>query len=119
MPVYIVADDPQALVFKVAVDDARLLHLASRIEEAVETAARRKYITRSTRQRLHQQSFRQRVLAAYQQCCAICRLRHEELLEAAHILPDGHPRGEPVVANGLALCTPHHAAVGGHLLGTR
>jgi hypothetical protein len=28
------------------------------------------------------------------QCCAICRLRHDELLEAAHILPDGHPLGE-------------------------
>ncbi|MBI4270533.1 MAG: HNH endonuclease [Candidatus Rokubacteria bacterium] len=118
-PVYIVGDDPQARAFKVAVDDARLLHLGSRIEEAVETEARRRYITRSTRQRLHQQSFRQRVLAAYQQCCAICRLRHEELLEAAHILPDGHPRGEPVVPNGLALCTLHHAAFDGHLLGIR
>jgi putative restriction endonuclease len=118
-PVYIVGDDPQALAFKVAVDDARLLHLGPRIEEAVETEARRKYITRSTRQRLHQQSFRQRVLAAYQQCCAICRLRHKELLEAAHILPDGHPRGEPVVPNGLALCTLHHAAFDGHLLGIR
>ena len=40
---------------------------------------------------------RQRVLRAYQQCCAICRLRHDELLEAAHILPDGHPLGEPVI----------------------
>src|SRR5712692_8461929 len=34
---------------------------------------------------------------------AICRLRHDELLEAAHILPDGHPLGEPVIPNGLAL----------------
>jgi hypothetical protein len=41
------------------------------------------------------------VLRAYQQCCAICRLRHDELLEAAHILPDGHPLGEPVIPNGL------------------
>jgi hypothetical protein len=45
--------------------------------------------------------FRQRVLRAYQQCCAICRLRHDELLEAAHILPDGHPLGEPVSPNGF------------------
>ena len=118
-PAYIVGDDPRALAFKVAVDDARLLHLGSRIEEAAETEARRKYVTRSTRQRLHQQSFRQRVLAAYHQCCAICRLRHEELLEAAHILPDGHPRGEPVVPNGLALCKLHHAAFDAHLLGIR
>ncbi len=48
---------------------------------------------------------------------AICRLRHEELLEAAHILPDGHPRGEPAVPNGLALCKLHHAAFDGHLIG--
>jgi hypothetical protein len=33
-----------------------------------------------------------------------------ELLDAAHILPDGHPKGEPVVPNGLALCKLHHAA---------
>ena len=38
------------------------------------------------------------------------RLRHDELPEAAHILPDGHPLGEPVIPNGLALGTLHHAA---------
>jgi len=53
----------------------------------------------------------------YQQCCAICRLRHDELLEAAHILPDGHPLGEPVVPNGLALCKLHHAAFDRYLIG--
>lgn len=116
-PVYIIGDDPRALAFKVAVDDVRLLDLGPRIEETMETEARRKYVTRHTRQRLHQQSFRQRVLAAYRECCAICHLRHEELLEAAHILPDGHPRGEPVVSNGLALCKLHHAAFDGHLIG--
>jgi putative restriction endonuclease len=61
--------------------------------------------------------FRQRVLRAYQQCCAICRLRHDELLEAAHILPDGHPLGEPVIPNGLALCKLHHAAFDLYLIG--
>lgn len=116
-PVYVVRDDPAALAFTVAVDDRRMPFLGSRVEDSVEVEARRQYVTRSTRQRLHQQSFRARVLAAYQACCAICRLRHEELLEAAHILPDGHPRGEPIVANGLALCKLHHAAFDTHLLG--
>lgn len=37
--------------------------------------------------------------------------RHRELLDAAHILPDNHPHGEPVVPNGLAPCTLHHAAL--------
>lgn len=70
-----------------------------------------------TRQRLHQATFRQRVLQAYRQRCAICRLKHAELLEAAHILPDGHPRGEPIVPNGVSLCTLHHAAFDRHVFG--
>jgi putative restriction endonuclease len=68
---------------------------------------------------LVQQGFRERVLRAYQEQCAICRLRHDELLEAAHILPDGHPKGEPIVPNGLALCALHHAAFDGNILGIR
>jgi putative restriction endonuclease len=62
------------------------------------------------RQRLHQASFRERVLAAYRQQCALCRLRHPELLEAAHIIPDTEEAGEPVVRNGLSLCRLHHGA---------
>jgi putative restriction endonuclease len=46
-------------------------------------------------------------------------LRHTELLDAAHILPDGHPRGEPVLPNGLALCRLHHSAFDAHILGIR
>jgi putative restriction endonuclease len=49
----------------------------------------------------------------------MCRLRHGELLDAAHILPDGHPRGDPVVPNGLALCKIHHAAFDQNILGVR
>jgi putative restriction endonuclease len=64
-----------------------------------------------------QRSFRERVLRAYQEQCAVCRLRHQELLEAAHILPDSDPRGEPVVSNGLALCNLHHAAYDSNILG--
>ena len=81
--------------------------------------ARRVYVTRETRQRMHQQAFRERVLQAYSEQCAICRLRHEELLDAAHILPDGHPKGAPVVPNGLALCKLHHAAFDSYMLGIR
>ena len=60
-----------------------------------------------------------RVLEAYYQCCAVCRLRHAELLEAAHILPDGHPKGEPWVSNGISLCKLHHAAFDAQILGIR
>jgi putative restriction endonuclease len=44
------------------------------------------------------------VLQAYETRCALCQLRHGELLDAAHILPDTHPSGRPVVPNGLSLC---------------
>jgi putative restriction endonuclease len=41
---------------------------------------------------------------------ALCRLRHQELLDAAHITPKGDAEGEPIVSNGVALCKLHHAA---------
>jgi putative restriction endonuclease len=49
----------------------------------------------------------------------MCRLRHEELLDAAHILPDTHPLGLPTVSNGLALCKLHHAAFDVNIVGVR
>jgi putative restriction endonuclease len=49
----------------------------------------------------------------------VCRLRHSELLDAAHIVPDVDPRGLPVVRNGLALCKLHHAAFDRHIVGVR
>lgn len=116
-PVYIVGDDPTALTFTVAVDEQHALLSEAAGTETVE--ARRTYVTRLTRQRLHQAGFRQRVIAAYQRLCAICRLKHEELLDAAHILPDGHPRGAPIVPNGLALCKLHHSAFDQNVLGVR
>jgi putative restriction endonuclease len=47
---------------------------------------------------------------AYRERCALCRLRHRELLDAAHITADSDPSGEPLVSNGMALCKLHHAA---------
>jgi len=115
-PVYIVGDDPAHLTFTVAVDDARL---AGEVLPEWGDEVRRSYVARVTLQRLHQHSFRERVLRAYREQCAVCRLRHAELLEAAHILPDRHPLGEPTVPNGLALCKLHHAAFDRHILGVR
>lgn len=116
-PVFIIGEDASAHEFVIAVDETqRLLG----IDPAVPTtAARRSYIERLTRQRLHQPVFRARVLRAYRTRCALCQLRHPDLLDAAHILPDGHPRGLPVVPNGLSLCKIHHAAYDGNILGVR
>jgi len=120
-PVFVVGDDPGSLTFRVAVGDqtASVSGPASLADLDLETDAARRYATRSVLTRLHQQAFRTRVLRAYREQCAICRLRHTELLEAAHILPDGHPEGRPIVPNGLSLCALHHAAFDGNVLGVR
>ena len=117
-PVYVVGDDLEDLCFRIVVDDREsLVGTSGTPPQAAE--ARRSYVTVVTLRRLHQATFRQRVLQAYQHRCAICHLRHAELLEAAHIVPDGDPRGEPVVPNGLALCSLHHTAFDRNLFGIR
>jgi putative restriction endonuclease len=116
-PVYIVADDPARLASSVAVDDAQHATIAQEMAAEPSVEARRQYLITLTQRRLHQESFRQRVLLAYQTQCAICRLRHAELLEAAHILPDGHPKGRadrperpgPLQVAPCGLRPAHHA----------
>lgn len=115
-PAYIVGDDRAGLEF--TVDLARQQETLPG-GQGIEEEHARAYSTASVQRRLHQTSFRIRVLGAYRTSCAVCRLRHDELLDAAHILPDGHPRGEPWVSNGLSLCKLHHAAFDAHLLGIR
>jgi putative restriction endonuclease len=119
-PVFVVGDRPRTLHFDIAADDANYL-LSTAGEEVAEDRAeiRRRYVTAVIRQRLHQRAFRARVLTAYRDQCALCRLRHGELLDAAHITPDTSPEGEPVVSNGLSLCKLHHAAFDGHFLTVR
>jgi putative restriction endonuclease len=118
-PVYITGDDPDALTFRIAVDD--VASVATRAEPSFSvnegTEARQAYITTTIRQRLHQRTFRERVLDAYRSQCAFCRLRHRELLDAAHIVPDHMPEGRPTVSNGLALCKLHHAAYDSFMIG--
>jgi putative restriction endonuclease len=118
-PVYIVGDDPGQLTFTVSVDERRFASLGSLLPESEDQEIRRRYVTRMFRQRLHQREFRERVVRAYQHHCAICRLRRNELLEAAHIMPDADPHGVPSVPNGVALCRLHHAAFDSNLLGIR
>jgi putative restriction endonuclease len=114
-PIWIVGDEPRQLQFVVAFDLAQRLVAVGDVGDD----AQRRYVERLTRMRLHQPVFRVRVLTAYANQCAMCRLRYSSLLDAAHILPDGHPRGGPVVANGLSLCKMHHAAYDANLLGVR
>jgi putative restriction endonuclease len=113
-PVFVVSDDPVGLTFWVQVDDVSTLAgeagASRRLIAEGDSEPRRAYITATVQRRLHQVAFRQRVLHAYREMCALCRLRHLELLDAAHITPDADPEGDPHVSNGIALCKLHHAA---------
>lgn len=112
MPVYLVGDNPAAHEVMLRVDQIGAVPGEPAIVEA-----RREYVTRAVMQRLHQQQFRRVVLHAYRDRCAICRLGHLDLLDAAHILPDHHPKGEPIVSNGLGLCKIHHSAFDTNIIG--
>lgn len=120
-PVYVVGDAPEGLVFSIAVDDVAQVDALSRPEQVSGRIAdvRREYVTSLARRRLHQGAFRERVLRAYRNQCAFCRLRHSELLDAAHIIPDAEPEGEPVIRNGISLCRLHHAAFDRFFLAVR
>lgn len=113
-PVWIVGDAPERLEFTLAVDQAQRY-----MDPGGFDADMRRYAERLTKARLHQRVFRSQVLLAYDGKCAICRLKHSELLDAAHIIADGQPNGEPVVPNGLSLCKIHHAAFDHKILGIR
>ena len=47
----------------------------------------------------------------------MCQLKHEPLLDAAHIVPDSDERGQPEIPNGLSLCKIHHTAYDVGILG--
>lgn len=120
-PVFVVRDDPRRLRFEVQVDDASAARVSPSEHAASEERAeiRREYVTATFRRRLHQRAFREQVLHAYRHQCALCRLRHAELLDAAHIVADAEDEGDPVVSNGLALCKLHHAAFDAFFLTVR
>jgi putative restriction endonuclease len=114
-PVFVVADHPETLTFTAAAHYDK--HMGpSAWSTASEQVAERRYATVEVLKRLHQCGFRERVLSAYSDRCAMCRLRHRELLDAAHIVGDKDPLGEPSVPNGLSLCKLHHAAFDRHFL---
>lgn len=122
-PVFITAANPASLTFTVMADVSgtfqEQLATAQLVADPVRTELRRQYATATVQVRLHQASFRERVLDAYRTHCAMCRLKHRELLDAAHIIPDADPQGDPHVSNGLSLCKIHHTAFDRGILGIR
>ncbi len=112
-PVYVIDDDRRRRQFVIAVDESlRFLREPLALSEV-----ERRYAEQVTRRRLHQSMFRGMVVRAYEVRCGVCRLRHGELLDAAHITPDAERQGTAAVSNGLCLCKIHHAAYDRNLLG--
>jgi putative restriction endonuclease len=113
-PVYVVSDDPGALSFTVAVDSREAL--TDRLADGASLAGegRRQYVPAdcagSIRKALPTGA------GGYRD--AVTAVAPYRALER-HILPDGHPKGEPIVPNGLALCKLHHAAFDSHMLGVQ
>ncbi len=112
-PVYVMQDDVRRRQFVVAVDES--LRMLGPPEEM--SPLERRYAEQVTRRRLHQSMFRGMVVRAYEVRCAVCRLHHGDLLDAAHITADADETGLAVVTNGLSLCKIHHAAYDRNLLG--
>lgn len=113
-PVWLVDEEPASHQFVVALDAEQMERWTA--GDAVDLDLRRRYAERVVQDRLHQPLFRARVLNAYEVRCAVCRLRHVELLDAAHIRSDADG-GSPVVPNGISMCKIHHAAYDSDILG--
>ncbi len=83
-----------------------------------ENAPARRYALRLVKQRLHQASFREAIISAYDGRCALSGLSEPLLLDAARIIADPDDQlGQPVIPNGIPLSKIHHAAFDAHLIG--
>lgn len=113
-PAFITGGDSKAAKAQVAFSVPEIKSLPKPPSDAAE----RRYALRLVKQRLHQASFRDAVMAAYKGRCAISGMPESMLLDAAHIIGDSDDEfGQPVVQNGLPLSKIHHAAFDAHLIG--
>jgi putative restriction endonuclease len=113
VPAYVIGWDARSLKARVAFGTP-----AADALEYPATAGERRYALREVKQRLHQASFREAVIAAYAGRCAVSGLPEQRLLDAAHIIADrNEPLGQPVVPNGIPLSKIHHAAFDAQLIG--
>lgn len=89
-----ICQDPQS------VDDSEI---------ETEVPEERQFGVVSARRALRAADFKDRVLTAYSNACAMCGTQLR-LLDAAHILPAAHPDSTDETTNGIALCALHHRA---------
>src|SRR5205823_6280129 len=115
-PVTLAGEETSHHQFVVAVDETMREGWRPSLASASAFDPTRRYAEAVVRVRLHQRVFRDRVLLAYAERCALCRLRHRPLMDAAHIREDADG-GEPIVPNGVAMCAIHHRAFDSNVLG--
>ena len=113
-PVYLIGEEPAEHQFVVALEQDQKI-IPSGEPVAVQEILKR-YNERIVKARYHQPLFRARVIHAYEECCAVCRLPFTELLEAAHIRPDSQG-GSTKISNGMSLCKIHHGAYDADIIG--
>jgi putative restriction endonuclease len=113
-PVYLIGEEPSSHQFVVALESEQRILPQDEPAEVQEIA--RRYNTRIAKVRYHQPVFRARVIHAYEERCAVCRLPFPELLDAAHIQPDSEG-GSTRISNGLSLCKIHHGAYDANIMG--
>lgn len=99
-------------------DEVRVLDTIVGAEDDIETdfevdldrigSHGRREVVRTVKERIGQENFRTRILAAYRRHCAMCALQLN-LVVAAHIIPV-NVQGTNETLNGLALCYLHHEA---------
>lgn len=113
-PVYLVGEEPSQHQFVVAFEMEQQVLQSDQSAGSLEIVKR--YNERVVKTRYHQPIFRARVIHAYQERCAVCRLPFTELLDAAHIRPDSQG-GSAKISNGLSLCKIHHGAYDSNIIG--
>ena len=111
-PAYIVDIDERNAEFIIAIDETAPATSEHKDSGQIE----KKYVSRWTKERIHQHGFREHV-SVPTKSPAVCNLPHAQLLEASHIIADSKEAGAPEVSNGLALCRLDHTAYDRHLLG--
>jgi putative restriction endonuclease len=118
-PVFVSGWDDGAREFFIDLSEQRELASSERrnvniVRDGV--ALEKRYATTLVERRLHQARFRNQILQAYRERCAVCVLRVRPLLDGAHLVPDRDPRQTIMVNEGMALCALHHRALDARIL---
>ena len=117
LPVFIAGWDAKALKAQITFGAPHQKILEEELRPP-RSSEERRYALRVVKQRLHQDSFREAVISAYNGRCALSGIPEPRLLDAAHIISDRDERlGQPIVPNGIPLSKTHHAAFDKHLIG--